>query len=60
MKKKCISIFLLLSLAIGALTMLTGCGPTGGSGSSDWKKEAGKQGYVKKDGKWYYQGKGAY
>lgn len=55
MKRKWISMFLLLSLAVGSLTMLTGCDLDGGS-STDWKKEAGKQGYVNKGGKWYYQG----
>ena len=35
---------------------MTGCGSS--SSSNDWEKDANKANYYKKNGKWYYQGKG--
>jgi ABC-type Fe3+-citrate transport system substrate-binding protein len=54
-KNKIFAILLILVLLLG----VTGCGSSSSSSSKSWEKDANKAGYYKKNGKWYYQGKGA-
>ena len=53
-KNKILAILLILVVLLG----VTGCGSSSLSSSNSWEKDANKVGYYKKNGKWYYQGKG--
>lgn len=60
MKKRFICICLVFSIVASTLTACTSGGSSSGSSSKSWEKDANSAGYYKKNGKWYYQGKGAY
>lgn len=59
-KKNTRAIIYLIIIAISFLLCHFASSLGGSSSSFDWEKEAKKQGYVKENGKWNYEGDGAY